>query len=183
VDGAVVADGCHGDTHIAWSNDVGRNQGDSEIWVMNADGTNQTQLTFDAPFHNSTEPAYSPGRHEDRVQRQPGWQRRDLRYELHRRRQPDQPHQQPGHPPAFQGLPVFLIVKVAPFNATGHVQFVDGTTPLGAPVGVTAGVALFHTSTLSKGTHSLTAVFTANNPVAFGPSTSPPVSLTVRSIF
>jgi Tol biopolymer transport system component len=85
--------------------------------------------------------------------------------------------------PAFQRLPVFLIANVAPFNAAGHVQFMDGSTPLGAPVGVTAGLALFHTSALSKGTHSLTAVFTPNNPVAFGPSTSSPVSLTVRSIF
>lgn len=48
---------------------------------------------------------------------------------------------------------------------------------------MTAGVAFLNTATLTKGTHTLTAVFTPTNPVAFGPSTSPPVLLTVRSLF
>jgi hypothetical protein len=85
--------------------------------------------------------------------------------------------------PAFQGLPVFLFATVAPTNAAGMVQFKDGTTALGAPVPVTGGTAFANTSTLSKGTHSLTAVFTPTNPTAFGPSTSPPVSLTVNTLF
>ncbi len=85
--------------------------------------------------------------------------------------------------PAFQGAPAVLIARVAPFNAAGTVQFKDDTTTLGAPLPVTAGFAILKTSTLTKGTHTLTAVFTPTNPVAFGPSTSPPVPLTVRSLF
>jgi hypothetical protein len=85
--------------------------------------------------------------------------------------------------PAFQGLPVFLRANVAPVGATGTVQFKDGTIALGAPVPVFSGTAFLLTSKLTKGTHSLTAVFTPANPAAFGPSTSSPVSLTVRSIF
>jgi hypothetical protein len=38
------------------------------------------------------------------------------------------------------------------------------------------------TSTLSKGTDSLTAVFTPTKPTGFGPSTSPPVSQTVNTL-
>ncbi|MGH3697737.1 MAG: Ig-like domain repeat protein [Pseudonocardiaceae bacterium] len=85
--------------------------------------------------------------------------------------------------PAVQGISVVLIARVAPFNAAGTVQFKDGTTVLGAPVPVTAGFAFLNTSTLTTGTHTLTAVFTPTNPAAFGPSTSPPVPLTVRSLF
>ena len=84
--------------------------------------------------------------------------------------------------PAFHGIPVVLIATVTPFTAAGTVQFFDGTTPLGAPVPVLAGVAFFTTSALTTGTHTLTAVFTPTNPTAFGPSTSPPVPLTVRSL-
>lgn len=85
--------------------------------------------------------------------------------------------------PAFQGIPVFLIAHLAPFTAAGTVQFSDGTTPLGAPVAVTAGFAFLNTSTLTTGTHTLTAVFTPTNPVAFTPSASPPAPLTVRPLF
>lgn len=85
--------------------------------------------------------------------------------------------------PAFQGVPVFLLATVAPANAAGTVQFMDGTTALGAPVRVIGGRAPFVALRLARGTHSLTAVFTPSNPAAFGPSTSPPVPLTVRSIF
>ena len=85
--------------------------------------------------------------------------------------------------PAFQGIPVFLVARVAPLGAAGTVQFTDGTTTLGTPVPLIGGFAFLNTSTLTKGTHSLTAVFTPTNPVAFSPSTSPPVPLTVRSLF
>ncbi|MGH3769187.1 MAG: hypothetical protein ACRDS0_17470 [Pseudonocardiaceae bacterium] len=54
---------------------------------------------------------------------------------------------------------------------------------MGAPVAVTAGLAFFTTPPLAKGNHTLTAVFTPTNPVAFGPSTSAPVPLTVRALF
>ena len=73
-----------------------------------------------------------------------------------------------------QWAPLAVDMEI-PFNATGTVQFKDGTTVLGAPVPVTAGFAFLHTSALTTGTHTLTAVFTPTNPAAFGPSTSPPV--------
>ena len=84
--------------------------------------------------------------------------------------------------PAFQGLLVVLTARVSPFTAAGTVQFRDGTTTLGAPVRVLAGQALLITSALTTGTHSLSAVFTPTNPTAFGPSTSPPVTVTVRKL-
>jgi len=71
---------------------------------------------------------------------------------------------------------------VAPHGAAGTVQFMDGNTVLGAPVSVTAGFALLTTS-LPRGTHSLTAVFTPTNPADVAPSTSSPVSLTVKPLF
>ncbi|MGH3765886.1 MAG: Ig-like domain repeat protein [Pseudonocardiaceae bacterium] len=84
--------------------------------------------------------------------------------------------------PVIVGTPAIFIAQMAPFAAAGTIQFKDGATPLGAPVPVTAGLAFFNTSALTLGTHTLTAVFTPTNPVAFGPSTSPPVSLTVRRL-
>jgi hypothetical protein len=71
----------------------------------------------------------------------------------------------------------------SPFTAAGTVQFNDGTTPLGPPKSVTAGLAFLTISTLTKGTHTLTAVFIPTDSVAFGSATSPPVPLTVRSFF
>jgi hypothetical protein len=79
----------------------------------------------------------------------------------------------------IQGTPVILVAQVTPANATGTVQFKDGDTELGMPRPVIGGFALTVTSKLTKGTHSLTAVFTAANQAAFGPSMPPPVSLTV----
>jgi hypothetical protein len=43
--------------------------------------------------------------------------------------------------------------------------------------------AFANTSTLSKGTDSLTAVFTPTKPTGFGLSTSPPLSQTVNTLF
>jgi len=85
--------------------------------------------------------------------------------------------------PSIAGNPVNLMAHVTPHGAAGTIQFTDGTTPLGDPQPVNpGGIAHLNTSTLSTGNHALTAVFTPTNPVAFGPSTSPPVPLTVRSI-
>jgi hypothetical protein len=83
--------------------------------------------------------------------------------------------------PGYTFFPEFLIARVSPFNAAGTVQFIDGTTPLGGPVPVFAGFALTVT-TLPKGTHSLTAVFTPTDPAAFAQSTSSPVPLTVNPL-
>jgi hypothetical protein len=82
---------------------------------------------------------------------------------------------------AFQGIPVIFLANVAPVGATGTVQFADGTTPLGAPVPVTSGFALF-IDTLPTGPHSLTAAFSPTDPAAFTSSTSAPVALTVQPI-
>lgn len=79
----------------------------------------------------------------------------------------------------IQGTPVILVAQVRPTNVAGMVQFKDGATELGMPQPVLGGLALTVTSKLSKGTHSLTAVFTAANQAAFGPSMPPPVSLNV----
>jgi Bacterial Ig-like domain (group 2)/Bacterial Ig-like domain (group 3) len=67
---------------------------------------------------------------------------------------------------------------VAPLNAAGKVQFMDGAVNLGGPVRVIAGQALGPVSFLSGGPHSLTAVFTPTNPAAFTPSTSNTVTFT-----
>ncbi|MGH3823893.1 MAG: Ig-like domain repeat protein [Pseudonocardiaceae bacterium] len=82
---------------------------------------------------------------------------------------------------AFEGIPVVFLAQVAPRGAAGTVQFVDGTTTLGAPVRVTGGFALLITP-LPPGTHSLIAEFTPTGPAAFASSTSPSVSLTVNSL-
>jgi hypothetical protein len=80
--------------------------------------------------------------------------------------------------PAFEGLPVIFLAQVTP-SVTGRVQFRGGTTELGAPVPVTAEFAMFVTS-LPRGAHSQTAVFTPTDNGAFATSTSAPVSLTVN---
>ena len=66
---------------------------------------------------------------------------------------------------------------VAPANATGTVQFKNGAANLGAPVPVIAGIAIGPVSTLSPGTHPLSAVFTPTNPTRFQPSTSNTVTI------
>ena len=67
--------------------------------------------------------------------------------------------------------------QVTPTNATGTVQFKDGTTNLGAPVHVTPGTTVGPVSTLHPGTHSLSAVFIPTNPARFQPSTSTTVTV------
>ena len=83
--------------------------------------------------------------------------------------------------PATAGKPVKLTAQVSPRGATGTIQFFDGSTPLGGPQPVKPnGTAQLNTKTLTPGTHTLTAAFTPTNPAAYGPSTSPPVTLTVN---
>ena len=84
--------------------------------------------------------------------------------------------------PIIQGVPVILVAQVAPANAAGTVQFMDGDTPLGAPRPVFGGFALMVTSQLTKGTHSLTATFTPANLATFAPSAPLPVSLSVTGL-
>jgi hypothetical protein len=66
---------------------------------------------------------------------------------------------------------------VAPSNAAGTVQFKDGTTNLGGPVPVAGGIAVGPLSILSRGSHSLSEVFTPTNPTKFKPSTSNTVTV------
>ena len=71
---------------------------------------------------------------------------------------------------------VIPTAQVTPANATGTVQFEDGTTDLGAPTPVTAGIAVGPVSILSPGQHSLKAMFTPANPTMFKSSTSSTVT-------
>jgi hypothetical protein len=74
---------------------------------------------------------------------------------------------------------VTFIARVTPPAAAGTIQFKDGDTNIGNSVIVTSGIALTITSTLTTGTHSLTAVFTPADTTKYGGSMSPPVPLTV----
>jgi hypothetical protein len=79
--------------------------------------------------------------------------------------------------PSTPGTAETLVATVNPAGP-GSVQFLDGATPLGAPVTLTGGTASL-TTTLPQGTHSLSAVFTAIDPIAFTGSTSAVVSYSV----
>jgi Bacterial Ig-like domain (group 3) len=83
---------------------------------------------------------------------------------------------------AFEGIPAVLLANVAPRRAAGTVQFMNGSSPVGDPVQVAAGVALLITP-LPQGAHSLTAVFTPTDAATYASSTSQPVSLTVKPLF
>ncbi len=84
---------------------------------------------------------------------------------------------------AIAGFPVFLLARVSSRNATGHVQFRDGATDIGAPIPVIGGFAIGMSPPLVAGRHVLTAVFIPADPAAFGPSTSDAVALKVRALF
>lgn len=73
--------------------------------------------------------------------------------------------------PSTVGDTVTLTATETP-AAPGSVQFKDGTTDLGAPVPVSgSGVATKTTSSLTAGSHALSAVFTPTDTTAFGGST------------
>jgi hypothetical protein len=74
---------------------------------------------------------------------------------------------------------VALTATVTPPAATGKVQFKDGSVNLGNPVIVSNGIASTTVSTLTVGTHLLTAAFMPDNPATFSPSTSPAVPFTI----
>lgn len=82
--------------------------------------------------------------------------------------------------PATAGRPVRLSATVSPRGVPGTVEFLDGTAALGAQPVKRNGTAQFTSRTLAPGRHTLTARFTPADPMAFGTSTSPPVTLTVR---
>jgi probable HAF family extracellular repeat protein len=61
--------------------------------------------------------------------------------------------------PATPGQPVTLTATVTGSSPTGSVEFLDGAASLTPPVLLVGGVATFTTSSLSAGTHSITAVY------------------------
>ncbi|MFE3289511.1 Ig-like domain-containing protein [Rhodococcus sp. NPDC059234] len=78
---------------------------------------------------------------------------------------------------ATTGVAVDLTATVTPAEATGTVQFKDGTTNLGGPVTVTNGTAtLSHTFT-TQGARSITAVY--SGAAGFATSTSQAFTVTV----
>jgi hypothetical protein len=79
--------------------------------------------------------------------------------------------------PSTFGQKVTLTATVTPSAATGSVTFKDGTTTLGTGT-LAAGKAKFSTTSLSKGTHSITAVY-AGSKNDLG-STSPVLKQTVN---
>ena len=58
---------------------------------------------------------------------------------------------------ASSGSNVTFTTTLSPANAAGQVQFMDGKADLGAPVAVSGGQAVYETSALAGGSHSLTA--------------------------
>ncbi len=75
------------------------------------------------------------------------------------------------------GQSVTLTATVSPAAATGTVFFLDGSVTLGSGQ-LNAGTATYSTSTLSSGSHSLTASYGGDNNNA--PSVSPPLTETVK---
>ncbi|GAA2159360.1 S8 family serine peptidase [Pedococcus bigeumensis] len=70
-----------------------------------------------------------------------------------------------------------LTATVSPSAATGSVTFLDGSRVLGTAK-VSAGKAVLKAPVLSKGTHKLTARYTAST--AYAPSTSAAITVVVR---
>jgi hypothetical protein len=81
--------------------------------------------------------------------------------------------------PSTVGASVTLTATVSPSTATGTVQFFDGATVLGASA-LAAGSASFGATSLTQGTHTITAVYSgdANNTT----STSAAASQVVKAI-
>jgi streptogramin lyase len=65
--------------------------------------------------------------------------------------------------PSQRGHAVVFTASVAGNFPTGTVQFMDGDTPLGSPVTLSGGgIAQFMISTLTRGTHEITAVYSGD---------------------
>ncbi|WP_188760090.1 Ig-like domain repeat protein [Edaphobacter acidisoli] len=81
--------------------------------------------------------------------------------------------------PSTPGAPVTFTATVYP-GATAPVTFYDGTTAIGTGVPNAAGVATFTTSTLSSGSHSITASYPGDS--NYSPATSPVLTQVVGKI-
>lgn len=64
--------------------------------------------------------------------------------------------------PTTAGQTVTLTATVSGSSPTGTVQFKDGATNLGSAVTLSGGIATLATSTLSVGTHSITALYSGD---------------------
>jgi hypothetical protein len=60
------------------------------------------------------------------------------------------------------GTPLTFVASITPTNATGTVTFFDGNTPISNAVPVSNGKANFTTSSLSSGTHSISARYSGD---------------------
>lgn len=80
--------------------------------------------------------------------------------------------------PSSTGEAVTFTATV-PADATGTIDFRDGGVSMGAPVAVTAGTAQFTTSTLTAGTHVITAVYSGD--VNYTSATSAPLNQVVNA--
>ena len=80
---------------------------------------------------------------------------------------------------ASPGSPISLTGTVSPAAAAGTVEFFDGAVSLGTPVAVFGGTASQSVSTLTAGTHSITAHFAPTDPNAFAASTSSASTVTI----
>jgi subtilisin family serine protease len=76
------------------------------------------------------------------------------------------------------GSPATFTATIAPASATGTVTFFDGSTAISGAIAVNNGTARFAISTLSTGTHSITARY--NGDANFNGSTSPAVRVKVK---
>ena len=76
------------------------------------------------------------------------------------------------------GDPVDIVALISPAGATGTVTFEDGGTTLGTGTPNGGGYASFQTSSLSVGTHSITAVYDGDG--SYAGSTSSAVSFPVN---
>ena len=85
--------------------------------------------------------------------------------------------------PASLGIAVTFTAVVSnslPVAATGTVNFFDGTVPIGSAALNATGVAAFSTSTLTTGSHSITAVYGGDS--QNGVATSPALVESIKQI-
>jgi hypothetical protein len=82
--------------------------------------------------------------------------------------------------PAASGTPVTFLASVNPVVA-GTLQFKDGGVALGAAQAVVSGAASTSTSTLSSGSHDITAVFTPADAATYAGSTSTAITFVVTA--
>jgi hypothetical protein len=81
--------------------------------------------------------------------------------------------------PSTSGDNVTFTATVSPSAATGSVQFFDGATSLGS-VGLSGGGAALMTSTLSAGSHTITAVYSGDS--TYATSTSAALTQVVTGV-